>query len=199
MIWSPERCKGHWRNAKNANAPEKYLWHYERTVALVDFLPGGLNKKGAVLEVGCNSGRNLRGLQVLGFEFLRGVDINETAIQIAEEESFGIEYWVGDAATKSFWMGSPVHELIFTMAVLQHIPEDAVLDYIAHHALHILTIENEYNTSKHDPSHFRRNYYTEFTSRGFIETRYKQDNDPHTFGAPMVFRFFKKATLWKSE
>lgn len=80
----------------------------------------------SLLEVGCNSGRNLRIAknEISGIR-CKGIDVNANAIAYAQKKSPDIEFVFADAnnwaeVEKSF-------DAILTMSVIDHIPDEAIL------------------------------------------------------------------------
>lgn len=180
--------KEFWQNATGRNAPERYLTHGKRTAVLLEFLPI-LRPGSSVLEVGCNAARNLGALAGAAHLELHGVDINQSAIAVAESFVPTAKFICADVSLEETWEGRPIYDLIYTMAVLQHIPEDSTLDYITKHALQIVTMENETTTNKQEKLHWPRNYKTEFEARGFKQV-HCDVGTVAVFGAQMVFRHF---------
>lgn len=94
-----------------------------------------------ILEVGCNSGWNLRAIQKIDPTVeLKGTDINRTALAEAKEAGFDVEY---HAALE---LGhKETHDLVFTAGVLIHIPPkdlSAVMDaIIAASKKHVVAVE----------------------------------------------------------
>jgi SAM-dependent methyltransferase len=76
------------------------------------------------LEIGCNSGRNLYYLQMdYPKMVLRGIDVNQRAIDFAKSTKPNISFELSDAHNwtqpKDSW------DCALTMSVIDHIPEDA--------------------------------------------------------------------------
>jgi SAM-dependent methyltransferase len=89
-----------------------------------------LDADGAILEVGCSSGRHLAHLRRQGYDCLTGVDIND--------ESFDVmaEYFPALAATGTFHTG-PIEDvlpafdtgrfdMVYSVETLQHVHPDSV-------------------------------------------------------------------------
>ena len=95
------------------NGPEPYALLMADTVA--SFAPS------SVLEFGCGSGRNLAVLRDLTPARLVGVDLNPIAVEWGRE-NFGLDLRVGDET----WLpaqGLDVFDIIYTVSVIDHIPE----------------------------------------------------------------------------
>lgn len=72
-----------------------------------------------VLEVGCNVGAQLIGLQELGFEDLTGIEISKKAIEQAKQNTKNINFLNASALNLPFKDNS--FDLVFTAGVLIHI------------------------------------------------------------------------------
>lgn len=95
------------------NGPEPYALLMAETVA--SFAPS------SVLEFGCGSGRNLAVLRDLTPARLVGVDLNPTAIAWGRE-NFGLDLRLGDET----WLpaqGTDVFDIVYTVSVIDHIPQ----------------------------------------------------------------------------
>lgn len=80
---------------------------------------GTLPKDAKVLEVGCNIGMQLKGLQKMGYTNLYGIEIQNYAVEKAKSTSQGINIIQGsgfDIPYKDGWF-----DLVFTNGVLIHI------------------------------------------------------------------------------
>jgi SAM-dependent methyltransferase len=78
----------------------------------------------SILEVGCNSGRNLRVIKDMLHIQCSGIDVNQNAVAYAKEKSPDIDFRHADATTWSE-QGKSV-DLILTMSVIDHISDDAI-------------------------------------------------------------------------
>ena len=112
------------------NTPENLqLWNedYFKTfgVARFDMLHeflSGLDKEAKILEVGCNTGLQLGGLQQMGFKNLYGVDLQQYAIEKSKSMWQGINIIQGSAFELPF--KTDFFDLVFTNGVLIHIAPD---------------------------------------------------------------------------
>jgi len=64
---------------------EKSHWWFQKRREMVVALLTDIDKKAAILDVGCAGGRLLEDLEILGFENTYGLDISETAIALCKE------------------------------------------------------------------------------------------------------------------
>jgi len=84
----------------------------------------------SLLEIGCNSGRNLFYVQRAHPSMrLRGIDVNVDAINFARSSKAGIEFLVSDA---NKWSEPPNSwDCALTMSVLDHIPTESTKELAA--------------------------------------------------------------------
>ena len=83
---------------------------------------GHLDRSSRILEVGCNSGMQLRGLQENGFHNLYGVEIQPYAVQRAKEFTEGANIVQGSGLDLPFKDG--FFDIVCTNGVLIHISPD---------------------------------------------------------------------------
>lgn len=154
----------YWRNPDNYNDPVKYLNNedtIERSEYLYKIISNHFDSSIKILELGSNVGRNLNYLYERGFKNLTGIEINENAIILMVKNypdcynnikilPGEVEKYIKGFKTKEF-------DLIFTMAVLEHIHDDSkwIFNEIMRITKNILTIEDEKSLSYR---HFPRNY-----------------------------------------
>jgi pseudaminic acid biosynthesis-associated methylase len=109
--------------SRNPHSPGEqdalYLRNYgvSRTALNEEFL-APLDRSTRILEVGCNMGVQLMGLQRLGFTRLYGIKVQSYALQLTE----GIALVCGSALEIPFRAAS--FDLVFTSGVLIHISPD---------------------------------------------------------------------------
>jgi SAM-dependent methyltransferase len=161
-----------WREeGTGGNVPERYA---DASPERSEFLCGLINKLSvvspAILEIGCNCGRNLACLYDNGYNRLTGIDISAQAIALLRERYPGMA-----VAAKIFT--APVEDIIldiqdsefdvvYSMAVLVHIhPEsDWIMAEIARiTGRFLITIEDETTSTLR---HFQRNYREVFEGHG---------------------------------
>jgi pseudaminic acid biosynthesis-associated methylase len=80
---------------------------------------GHLPKDSRILEVGCNTGMQLSGLQVMGFTNLWGIELQEYAVEKARSFTRGINIIQGSGFDIPFKDG--YFDMVFTCGVLIHI------------------------------------------------------------------------------
>jgi SAM-dependent methyltransferase len=147
-----------WRQpAPDGNAPTAYIDQVHRSRALLKLI-GDLPKDARILEVGCNVGRNLAFLHDNGYPNVVGVEINPHAVKILREtypQLADAEIHVGAAEEALVSFEDNSVDLVFTMAVLEHIhPESTeVFSNIARIAKTLLTIEPERHASHRQYPH----------------------------------------------
>lgn len=133
------------------NSPEAY-WakgsadcNYTRDLlaAVAEVFQQRHMNRGSFLEIGCNAGRNLYNLQLAcpGSRIV-GIDINRDALDFAKHHVPGAEGrdWITGDITKEdtlklFPSGSL--DIVFSMAVMAHIPPGAIKERVISHCLRI--------------------------------------------------------------
>jgi len=126
---------------------------------LIAFIP--LSKHTRILELGCNVGRNLNYLRSKGFTNLTGIELNSEAVKNSLKGfkifNSSIEDYLRNFENK--------YDLIFTMAALEHLPQESewIFAEMVKRAKHIITIEDEHSLNK---ICFPRNYKKIFESLG---------------------------------
>lgn len=78
-----------------------------------------IRKESRILEVGCNTGMQLRGLQKMGFKNLYGIEIQKYAVEKAKEFTKGINIVEGNGLDIPF--KNNFFDLVFTNGLLIHI------------------------------------------------------------------------------
>jgi ubiquinone/menaquinone biosynthesis C-methylase UbiE len=183
---SSDQVHDYWRRSEQD--PLEYAnVNNKRSMRLTEIIQEYI-KKGSILELGTNCGRNLHHLYKAGFNDLEGVEISPAAILTLRDiypelkhiriHNGTIEDLIPTFPDKSF-------ECVFSMAVLEHIHYDSdwVFAHIARIAHKIITIEDELRIGER---HFSRNYEKVFTRFGMrqihMEDRKKWEL-PHGFTA----------------
>ena len=185
-----------WKNPSTDNLPEQYLKGKERTLFLVKLVNKYCRKSFSVLEIGCNIGRNLYYLRKSGFNKLSGIEPNIKAIQLMrkkfEDTYKSIKLFKYPVESKIKKFNNSQLDLIFTMAVLEHIHPDSewIFREMARVAgKYLITIENE----KH--YHWRtfvRNYKKIFEKLGFVQIEEINCREIDGLGETYFARVFKK-------
>jgi pseudaminic acid biosynthesis-associated methylase len=92
---------------------------------------GDLDRRSRVLEIGCNIGNQLKLLQLMDFKDLWGIEISDTAIELAKKNTESINIVKNSALDVAY--KDEYFDLVYTSGVLIHIhPKDLnrVLDNI---------------------------------------------------------------------
>lgn len=162
---SRDRCHAYWCQPDAANEPAAYRVPIERSAYLWDIAAPYLTPRTSVLEIGCNVGRNLNYLFEHGITQLSGIEINAKAVELLHayypEMGKRAAIYTGPAEDILPELHGCLYDLIFTMAVLEHIhPESEHLfaEIVAHLSSsgHLITIEDEHSiTSRHYPRNYR--------------------------------------------
>lgn len=175
-----DECQAFWSSrVDDDNAPVTYA---TKATGVVDFLNDfwapEVTSGDSVLELGCNAGTNLNRLRELGFERLRGVEINAAAIEemgraypeLAERAEIVNGSLEGSLAA----MPDDSVDAVFTMAVLIHLHPTSVEVFeqmvrIARGYVCVLELETASNSYV-----FPRNYLRLFERLGCTELRHAQ-------------------------
>ena len=192
---SRKQVQEFWKNPNYANLPEKYLEGKERTDFLVGKIQENFSTDASILEIGCNVGRNLHGLFSAGYKKLHGIEINENAIIEMQKhfpkmaESIKIYNLPAEYAILNIPANSI--DVIFTMAVLEHIHDES--DFIFQRMKEvakkaIVTIEDEVKASeRHEP----RNYSEILNCKKFQEKESAHNLNLPGLSKRFVYRYFE--------
>ena len=127
----------YWTNPDIQNRPEGYLDN-ENTILRSQYLLKKIrsrfrSKNTSILELGCNSGRNLNALWESGYFNLAGIDINSDAIELMGRAYPALEC---DSYIGIFENILPKlitqYDLVFSMAALSHVHPDTINLIIFH-------------------------------------------------------------------
>lgn len=135
-----------WRQPNpQGNEPHRYVNAVTRSQALLEII-SDVPKDARVLEIGCNVGRNLAYLHDHGYHRVEGIEINPHAVALLREtypQLASTEIHIGAAGDVLPRFADDEFELVFTMAVLEHIHPDetSVFDDMARIGTQILAIE----------------------------------------------------------
>lgn len=185
-----EELRDYWRRPPDGNVPASYRDRPERSAYLVEIVRRHAAPEARLLEIGCNVGRNLHHLHEAGYRTLTGIEISEDAIAALRaafpDSAARADLHVGAAEDVLPTMAEGSFDLVFTMAVLEHIHPSSewLFDDIRRIcAGHLITIEDERSRSWR---HYPRDYGALFTARGFEELWTEQV--PAETGLPSGFR-----------
>ena len=168
---SVDEIHSYWKAPDEQNRTEWYLEGRERSEYLAKLLSRHLRPDAAILEIGCNVGRNLHYLLEAGFTNLTGIEINSEAIALLRKA-------FPDVAQRATLLVGPVERIlptlgnfdcVYTMAVLMHIhpkSETIVFEEMAKRAKLLVTIEEEVTRSWRC---FPRNYQRVFEQYGLSQ------------------------------
>lgn len=187
----------YWLNPNDRNDPENYLEPsgWLRSVQLYELLrdiaPPESNPK--ILELGCNVGRNLMLLRFGGYQSLTGIELNENAVTIMRrtfQDANKINIQIGEIEKRIYDLKTESFDIIFTMAVLQHLPPES--EHIFKQIIRVMrgylvTIEDEGQVSWR---HFPRRYDRVFVKLGLKQI--KVVKKLNGLGKSFICRVFKK-------
>jgi len=128
-----EEAHNYWRSPGDGkNAPENYLMQrpdlQKRDRALLELLERNASRDARILEIGCNSGRNLRSLMRAGYRDLSGIEISQAAVDVMKKMEPAVyratRVTVGEAEALLGEMKADDYDVILSTAVLVHIPPE---------------------------------------------------------------------------
>lgn len=161
----------YWKNPPSQNRPERYLVK-KNSGNIVSLALKYSPPPSAVLEVGCNVGRNLFNLWSNGYRDLSGVEINPDALKVMRSSYPELDTataYPGQVEEIILKLPDGGYDLIFSMAVLCHIHPDSEFifgEMVRCTKKYIITIEDEVcRTSRHCP----RSYDSVFVPLGMKE------------------------------
>lgn len=172
-------CEDFWATRSNQddhNGPARYASKsLEMVRFLNDFWAPEVTDADSLLELGCNCGPNLAGLQDLGFRALAGVEINPAAVQ-EMRRSFpaladSAEVMVGSFEEVLPNVPSASYDVILTVASLQHVHPSGhriMADIVRIARRHICIVETEWITHS---GMYARNYKRVFERLGAEQVR----------------------------
>ena len=197
-----EETQSYWANpSDDNNHPQRYIGEkksqQQRSAFLVELIQNHVDQDAKLFELGCNVGRNLNYLYKAGFRGLSAIEINEKAMALLRENfpemADDSDLYVGPAEEQIKHLGDGSFDLVFTMAVLEHIHTDSEwmfgnLCRISRRWL--ITIEDEENTSWR---HFPRNYRQVFEELGMTQvTELQLQLELHGLSSGFQARVFEK-------
>lgn len=160
---SKDELQKHWRNSDN---PSGYFQGSKRSEYLVSLVKQYAEPDASVLELGCNVGSNLYHLWKAGYRNLSGVEINPKALKLMKQNFPDMQVTTYEGSIEDRIKGLAEYDLVFTIAVLEHIHRDSewVFPEIAKRARMLITIEGEKSIASE--LHFPRNYKNIFEGLG---------------------------------
>ncbi|MGE5418067.1 MAG: methyltransferase domain-containing protein [Acidobacteriota bacterium] len=119
------------QQVNSEHGPDKYLEADSITRTVLDEFITNMDRSASFIEIGCNAGRNLNYLYENGFCNLAGMDINETAIKEIMPANFpGLyqcgKFYIGNSAVEIKGIADESYDVVFSIAVLIHIPPDNI-------------------------------------------------------------------------
>jgi len=186
-----ETLHDYWGHPGFDNAPEGYLDGGEKSRQLVGFIHEKVKPEHKILELGCNVGRNLKYLNIYGYNNLMGVEINKDAIALGWRSYPDLKANMICSSIESIIksLGDNSFDTIFTMAVLEHIAKESEWifpEMVRVADKYIVTIEDEWSDSiRHCP----RDYKKIFEPLGMRQT--KEDKWDYV-GYSVKARMFEK-------
>jgi len=192
-----EQKELYWKHKREGrNSPTKYITPNKKRIArteqLLDYFNQYFCKTHKILELGCNAGRNLKALKDEGFNNIEGVEINADAIRLLRTQKGLENIKVKECSLHNLFPITETYDVIFTMAVFEHIADDPLFfSQLQNNTNFLITIEDEFTKSDR---HKARNYKKLFESFGFrqIESKRFLKGLPLSFVRRMFIRKEKK-------
>jgi SAM-dependent methyltransferase len=166
----------YWENPGPENSPKKYLGkgRSSRSQFLVQLLASirlpngsiGVDRQDAILEIGCNSGRNLMHLWKAGYRNLHGIEINPAAVELMRSKLPYLRAQVQVGPVEEILPRLEPVDVIFSLAVLVHLHPDSEFifaEMVEKANKFLITIEDEHSNKSR---HCARNYEQVFESLG---------------------------------
>lgn len=170
-----------WRDPDAPNRPGLYAEPVERSRFLLEWIEPHVTRSGTVLEIGTNIGRNLEQLRLAGFTNLEGIEISASAVAAMAETypELTAMATVQNAPVEDVIVTYPdaSFDLVFTMAVLEHIHPDSewiFADMVRICRGVIVTIEDEHGRSRH---HTPRDYRAVFEGLGMQQVAEQESSE----------------------
>ncbi|MBB3976423.1 2-polyprenyl-3-methyl-5-hydroxy-6-metoxy-1,4-benzoquinol methylase [Rhizobium azooxidifex] len=171
-----DKAHAYWRKPPESNNwPSEYIdtankpQLVQRSEALVNLMRRHAFRDSAILEIGCNAGRNLKYLFEAGYSNLSAVEISQNAIDEMQAQLPDLYAAVNIqvAPIEEVVDTLPTFDVIFTMATMVHLPRESewVFPKIAGRVKsRLITVEFEHPIDS--DRHFPRNYERIFEANG---------------------------------
>jgi len=191
----------YWKSPSENNLPEKYfspkggLIRSEMLVRLIKENTD-LNNASSILELGCNVGRNLNLLMEESFHNIHGIEINPEAVKKMHElyPKLGKQANITVSSLENTLKKYPENnfDLVFTMAVLEHIHNDSQWIFVEIKRIvkkYLILIEDE---KTHSDRHFPRNYGDIFEKLNMTQILCYDCKEMPNWKGKFYARIFKK-------
>ena len=96
-----------------------------RNEYMVSLIKQYVKPDASILELGCNAGSNLFHLWKAGYHNLSGVEINPKALRLMKQNFPDMQVITYEGSIEDRIKELMEHDLVFTMAVLEHIHSDS--------------------------------------------------------------------------
>jgi len=178
------------------NRHDAYAYAWPRSFLLVGLVAPRLPPDARILEIGCNVGRNLEALRLAGYRDLTGVEISRDALDAHRTYYPDSRARLVQADVTRDPLDLPPADLVFSMAVLMHIPpasEEVVFRKMATLARRwIISIEDESPEHASLLRYYPRRYDAVWPSLGFEQVEERSCADVPGLGAEYVARVFRR-------
>ena len=186
----------YWENPQDGtNLPTDYISGDKKSEYLLEKIKN-YSKELKILEIGCNVGRNLNFLYKNGYKTLTGIEISSNALEVMKK-TFNDTYkdiTIYNLPVEEYFIKNEKdrYDLIFTMAVLEHIHIDSEWIFksmVDQTNKYILTIEDESSISW---KHFPRNYKKIFEKLNMSQIDYEECFHVDSLHKGFIYRLFEK-------
>jgi SAM-dependent methyltransferase len=186
---SRDELQKHWRNSDN---PSGYFQGDRRGEYLTSLVKQYAKPDASILELGCNVGSNLYHLWEAGYRNLSGIEINPKALKLMERNFPDMQVAVYEGSIEDRIKKLAEYDLVFTIAVLEHIHRDSEWAFleIAKRARTLITIEGEKSIASE--LHIARNYKNIFEGLGLKQVYEKNLSQKEGLNANFYARVFSK-------
>ncbi|QHG73100.1 class I SAM-dependent methyltransferase [Ensifer adhaerens] len=164
-----EKAQEYWRRPNDgANNPLEYIVDSERlrarNASLLSVFEKHVDREDAILEIGCNAGRNLHNLWAAGYRNLSAVEISEPAVDVMKQYLPTVyrdsKITIGAIEDVIKTISSKRYDVIFSMAVMIHLPpeSDWIFKQIARKAKKKIILFEGEGAEDTSVRYFPRNY-----------------------------------------
>ncbi|QHG73098.1 class I SAM-dependent methyltransferase [Ensifer adhaerens] len=172
--FTKSEAQDYWKSPNDgANNPLEYIVDSERlrerNALLLSVFEKHVDREDAILEIGCNAGRNLHNLWAAGYRNLSAVELSEPAIEVMKQHLPSVyrdsKITIGAIEDVIKTISSKRYDVIFSMAVMIHLPPESewIFKEIARRAKKKIIVFEGEGGEDISVRHFPRNYKRIFT------------------------------------
>jgi len=182
--------------------PKFYLDKIKYSGIIIGAMDKYAQKDWSILEVGSGTGRNLADLIKHGYTNVRGIEINQRAIDLGVEtfpELEGVEMVCG--TLEDTIKDTPAADVIFSRGCLMHLPyeSDWVWKVLAAKAVKMIVTSDDEENEFEQMHKYARNYKEIFEKLGFLEVEMETCEIYPPLPASTIKRVFLRVDSQKEE